>query len=120
MTGVQTCALPIYTCRVAALWMARSRRTPLTKGAYVVELKTVAVEVQQRILQDRSMTVAENESITIGPQRLTRIMFHYSAVQHMGEWCERHRRALVATLGGQWRIHRHTANHRHGETIVVC
>ena len=97
---------------VANLGVAGRRRFPLAELLQVLQLKPIASKEQERVLQDRRVSVGENESVAIWPMWVRRIVPHHPAVQHMGEGCERHRRALVTALGLQRRIHRHPADER--------
>ena len=103
---------------VPALGMSWRRRPPLAKLAQVVELESVAVQVQRGVLQDRRVPVGKNEAVAVAPLRLRRIMAHHPAVQHVSERGERHRRALVTALGRERGVHRQPADHRDGETIL--
>jgi len=104
---------------VAAFGMTRCNRTPLSEIAEIVEFHCVALEIQQRVLQNRRVPIAENETITVMPQRLLRVMLHHPAVQHVTEWSERHRGALMTALGSKRSIHRQATDHCDCEAIVA-
>lgn len=63
------------------------------------------------------MPIGEDEAIAVGPIRFARIVAHDAAVQDVRQGSERHRCALVPTLGLQRRIHRHPAYERDGLLI---
>ena len=56
------------------------------------------------------MAVGQHEPVAVGPFRVAGMVAHHPAVEHVGEWGERHRRALVAALGVQRGIHRQAAD----------
>ena len=95
---------------MATLGVARGNRPPLAESFEVFETKPVAREVQQRILQDRRVTVGENETITIEPLGLLRRILHHTSPQNMSQGSKRHRRARVAGIGRLDRIHGQPAN----------
>ena len=66
------------------------------------------------------MTVGQNESIAASPVGVCWVVLHDAAVQHVGQWGQRHRRALMATLGRQRRIHCQAANHGDGQAILLA
>ena len=105
---------------VTAFWVTGRRRTPLAEVAQVIEFEAVAVQVERRVLQDRRVAVGEDEAVAIAPVRLRRVVAHHSAVEHVGEWRERHGRALVTTFCRERRVHREPANHRDGETVLFA
>ena len=96
--------------RVAGLGVARRARPERAERLEVVELEPVAAQVQHRVLEDRGMAVGEHEAVAVGPLRVGGVVAHHAAVEHVGEGGERHRRALVAALGVQRRIHRQAAD----------
>ena len=69
------------------------------------KLEPVAAEVQHRVLQDRGVAVGEHEAVAVGPGGVGGVVLHHPAVEHVGERGERHRRALVAAVGPQRRVH---------------
>ncbi len=46
------------------------------------------------------------------------IVAQHPAVEHVGEWRERHRRALVAAVGGQWAVHGHSSHEGDRELVL--
>ncbi len=63
------------------------------------------------------MTVRQDEVVTVGPGRIGGIELHDPAEEHVAEWCERHRRALVAAVGAQRGVHGKPADH--GDRLLV-
>ena len=92
---------------VAALRMSGCPRSPLAEGPQVVELEPVAAQEEQRVLEDRGVTVGEHEPVAVGPAWLGRVVLEDAAEQDVTEGGERHRGALVPRLRGQRRVHRH-------------
>ena len=82
-------------CRVPDLGVTRRGRSPLTELAEIVEFQPVAGEVEHGVQEDRSVSGRQNQTVTIGPARVARVVFHDSAVEHMGEGSEGHRGALM-------------------------
>ena len=96
--------------RVARLGMARGPRSERAERHEVVELEAVAAEVEHRVLEDRGVAVGEHEAVAVGPLRVSRVMAHDPAVQHVGERSEGHGRPLVAAVGVERGIHRQAAD----------
>ncbi len=97
---------------VARLGVSRGLRAPLPELAQVVEFEAVAGEEEHRVLQDRRVAVRQDEPVAIGPGGVAGVVTHDAAEQDVGEGSERHRRALVPAVGGEWRIHRHATGER--------
>ena len=100
---------PVVTSTPAVwcdLGVAGRARLPLAERLDVVELEAVAGEVQHRVLQDRGVAVGEHEAVAVGPVRIGRIVLITRLYSTWAERGQRHRRALVAALGLQRRVHR--------------
>ena len=104
---------------VAGLGVPRRARPERAKGPEVVELEPVAAEVQQRVLEDRGVTVGEHEAVAVRPLRIGGVVAHHTAVEHVAKGSEGHRRALVAALGVQWRVHGQATNQLDGVRLEV-
>lgn len=96
---------------VSDLRMTRSRRTPLAKGLEIGAFQAVATQVEHRVLQDRRVTVGQNETVPICPSGVGGIMAHDPSVEDMCDRRQRHCGALMSGLRGQGRIHGETAHH---------
>ena len=90
---------------VAGLGVARGARVVGAEGLDVGELQPVAGQVEHRVLEDRGVAVGQDEPVAIGPLGVVRIVLEDAAVEDVGERGEGHRRALVAALGPQRRVH---------------
>ena len=99
---------------VVHLGVARRGRAPLAELLDVVELEAVAGQEKHRVLQDRGVTVREDEPVAVDPVRIGGGVPHDPAVQHVGERSERHRRALVAALRVERGIHGEPTDQRDG------
>ena len=77
-----------------------------------------SVEMQQGVLKDRGMSGREDETVTIGPCRVSRVVLEHAAAENVTEWCERHRRALMAAVRSQRAVHGQPADERNGEGIL--
>ncbi len=91
---------------------------PLAEVPQVVELEPVAGQEEQRVLQDRRVTVGEHEPVAVGPGGIGRIVLHHPAVEHVAERGECHGGALVPTVGGERAVHRHPPDERDGELVL--
>ncbi len=109
----------LHSGRVAVFRMPGRGGSPLAECADVVDLQSVAVEIQHGVLENRRMSIGEDEAIPPAPGRMRRIMSHDAAVEHVGEWSKCHGGALMTALGEQWRIHCETANHRDREVVLL-
>ena len=83
------------TMCVADLGMARRARSPLAKLFEIFELEAIPGEIQHAVEQDRRVARRQHETITIGPVRIGRVVVHDAGPQHVGQWGQRHRGALV-------------------------
>ena len=105
-------------CGVSGLGVAGRGGIPLAEVPEVVEFEAVAREEEQRVLQDRRVTVGEDEPVTVGPGGIGRIVLHHPAVEHVAERGERHGGALVPAVGGERAVHRHPPDERDGELVL--
>ncbi len=103
---------------VTGFRVARCGGIPLAEVLQVVELEPVAAEEEQRVLQDRRVTVREHEPVAIGPGRIGRIVLHHPAEEHVAERGERHGGALMPAVGGERAVHRHPPDERDGELVL--
>ena len=104
---------------VTGLGMSRGARPERAECLEVVELQAVATEVEHRVLKDRGVAVGEDEPVAVRPFGIERVVAHHPAVEHVGEWSERHRRSLMATLGVERGIHRQPAGEGNGAGLEV-
>ena len=95
---------------VAGLGVARGARVVGAERLDVGELQAVAGQVEHRVLEDRGVAVGQDEAVPIGPLGVVRVVLEDAAVEDVGERGERHRRALVAALGPQRRVHGETTD----------
>jgi hypothetical protein len=70
---------------VEVFGMTGSCRTPLAESLNVGELEPVTLQEEQRILENRSMSGRENESIAIRPQRIIGIVSHDPRIEDVPE-----------------------------------
>ena len=103
---------------VTGLRVAGRRRVPLAELLQVVEFEAISAQEEQRVLQDRGVAVREDESVTVRPGRIGRVVAKHPAVEDVTEWGQRHRRPLVATVGSERTVHRHPPDERDGELVL--
>ena len=60
--------------RVAALGVARRLAAPLAELAQVLEREVVPGQVQEGVLEDAGVAVGEDETVTVGPVRIVRVV----------------------------------------------
>src|SRR5210317_2272207 len=68
---------------VTCLRMARCRRAPLAKGAEIVCRERSPAQVQHCVLQNRCVSCRKDETITVDPTWVCRVVSHDTAVQHV-------------------------------------
>ncbi len=91
--------------RVAALGVARRLAAPLAELAQVLEREVVPGQVQEGVLEDARVAVGENETVTVGPVGIARVVVHDAGPQHVGERGQRHGCTRVSGLGRLGRVH---------------
>ncbi len=96
--------------RDADLRMAGRLRMELAKIAQFGDRKIVAREMQQRVLQHRTVPVGQHEAIAIGPARIRRIVAQMAVPQRDGDFRHAHRHAGMAGFCGFHRVHRQCAD----------
>ena len=92
--------------RHAVLGMPRGARVGLAELPQVLDREVVAEEVREAVLQDRDVSAAEDEAVSVGPRRVARVVAQHSREQHRGQGRQRHRGSAVARVGGRGRVHR--------------
>ena len=96
--------------RDADLRMAGRLRMQLAEIAQLRHRQVVAGEMQQRVLQHRTVPVGQHEAIAIGPMRIRRIVAKMAVPQRDGDFRHAHRHARVAGFRGFHRVHRQRAD----------
>src|SRR5262249_6093544 len=88
--------------------LERHRRLtqPLVVGIHGLRAR----EMEERPGEDRGVTGGEQETITVGPDRVLRIEAHHAVPDRVDERRQRHRRAGVPRLGALDRIDRERAD----------
>ena len=90
--------------------MARGLGMQLAELFQIFHRQVVACEVQQRILQHRTVAVRQHEAVAIGPFRICRIMAIVAGPQSDSDIGHSHRHAWVAGIGLLNCIHCQGAN----------
>ena len=90
--------------------MASSLGVQLAEILDLVHRQVVTGQMQQGILQHRAMTVREHKAVTIGPQRVSRIVPIVLGPQRHRDLCHSHRHAGVARVSFLYCIHCQSAN----------
>ena len=85
---------------------------PLAEVAQVVEGEAVAGEVEQRVEEHRRVAVGEHEPVAVGPVGRGGVVLHDPGEEHVGERCQRHRRAGVTRVRLLHRVHRRARGSR--------
>ena len=73
--------------RVAVLRMARCQRAHLAELFHIIHRQAIAVEMEQRIKQRRTVAARQDEAVTIGPFRILGIVVHVicpELIRHRG------------------------------------
>ncbi len=83
----------------AAFGVARGLRVDLAKLFEVLNAQVVAELVGERVLQDATVPVTQDEPVSIAPLRISRVVAHDSRPEHHAEGREGHRGAAVARVG---------------------
>ena len=66
------------------------------------------------------MPVGEHEPVAVGPAGVGRVVLHHSAVEHVRQWRQRHRRALVAAVRLERGVHREATHDVDGLAVLFC
>jgi hypothetical protein len=104
---------------VAVFGMSRRGRPELTEALEVGQLESVPAQVQVRVEEDRRVAGGEDETVTVGPRRIGRVVVHDPTEQHVGERRQRHRRSRMARVGFAGRVHGEATDDFHGLRLDV-
>src|SRR5436309_455523 len=81
--------------RHPAFGMAGGAASPLAKLFDLFERDVVAGKIEHAVKQHRSVARRKDETITVRPGRIARIMSEEACPQHIRRWRETHRRARM-------------------------
>ena len=81
--------------RIAVFRVTRGFGVQLTELFQIIDAEVVTGEVQQRINQHGAVAVGQDETVTIRPLGVGRIVFHVIVPQHFGDIGHAHGRARV-------------------------
>jgi hypothetical protein len=87
-----------HTRRFTGLRMPGGLRVQLAEALQLFDRQRVAGEVQQGVLQHRTVTVGEHEAVAVGPLRVGRVVGEEIVPQHFGDVGHAHRHARMAGL----------------------
>ena len=90
--------------------MTRRSGMELAELADIIHGKIVTCQMQQCVLQHRTMSVGQNEAVTIEPARIGRIMPVMPCPQRNSNFCHAHRHARMSGIGFLDCIHRQRAD----------
>ena len=65
------------------------------------------------------MAGRQDEAVAVGPVGIGGVIGHDPGPEHVGQGSERHRRALVAAVGGSGRVHGQTPDHVDGSLLEI-
>ena len=99
------------------LGVAGGAAAELPEGTEVVELQSVAAEVEHGVEQDRGVAVGEDEPVPVGPVGLGGIMVHDPGEQHMGQRGQGHGGTRMSGVGGPGGIHGQPPDHVDAELL---
>ena len=91
----------------AALGVTRRARMGLTERTQVINAQVVTKLVRERVLQDATVSIAQNESVAVAPKRVGRVVSHDATPERHAEWCECHCGAAVTGLRRCGGVHSH-------------
>ena len=84
--------------------MAGSLAAQLTKLLQVINGNVITCQMQQRVLQHRTMSIGQHETVAVMPSGIGRVALQVIVPQHLGNICHAHRHARVTGVGGLHRI----------------
>ena len=100
----------LHAGRVAALGMPGRAAAPLAKLLDLVEWHIVAGQMEHAVKQHGSMARRKDETITIRPRRVLRIMFKKARPQNIRSRRETHGRARMTGVGFLHGVHGEHSN----------
>jgi hypothetical protein len=103
--------------RVPVLGVARRPRPVLAELLQVVELESVAREVEHGVQQHRRMPGRQHEAIAVGPVRLGGVVAHDARVEDVCERRQGHGRARMTRVRLLDRVHGEAADHVDGTAL---
>src|SRR6266511_4753028 len=84
-----------HTGRHPAFGMAGGAASPLAKLFELFERDLVTGKIEHAVKENRSVARGKNETITVRPGGIARIMSEEACPQHIRRWRETHRRARM-------------------------
>ncbi len=102
-----------------ALGMAGGLAAPLAELLQVLDLEPVAGEAEHRVQEDRRVAGRQHEPISVGPERVSRVVLHHPRPEDVSEGSERHRGARMTRVRALGRIHREASDDVDAELFDV-